>query len=415
MMCDLLTWKEARERLNVSDKVLREAIRDSGVSVYLKLPENAKLILNDDRTKSGIYRWPIQEIDLSGCDFASISSDHIVAAWREPDPQIRVDGRYHSIANYFTGFAKRDDRSKPLSDVDIKEIIKNSRDRLFSISVVPWLFQNGLKINRYLYPEEKLLLSDSGLLLESTLASVKKWVGYPADYNELDFFDPSDSTTEAIKVMHIAFQLFRIKKPLDDNRENRAHVKKWLENRWNTPERRKIIRGSGQPVGDKQLEKAALLILCRDNEVTLGNIIIPEPVREQHHPQAPDWLMLLEYLSQLQDQYYRKIQEDNLKLRRKKNLAKHQRKRINKYLRKVEPGVKRDKLNKIKEKLDRKMETYAVLRESKPKLDYELDFAVNGALKNRLEAQGVKPGDYCDLVVRLLTLDAKSQNATSRD
>lgn len=372
------------EDLGVSQNDVIEAVKKLDAPVLLRLPDNAKLVLTELLLRNCSIPSYEEKIDLSDADYACLPSKKLEA----------VIHNWPNVVDYFDRLLRIDQQSSELCEVDWHQILP-----IFNI----WVMYQSPRVIKSLEPEKMPSWGSSIRFLQETYKAIKLELDDP-----LGGFKPRGETAKSIKDMNQAFSLFRIKKRLEDNSENRAYVKNWLAERWNTPGRKQSIRGSKSLIGDSQLKYAARLLLERDISAKIGDIEIPEAVQQQHHPNAPDWLMLLEYLDQLQVEYHHQLRELELKTKRKHKLFNHQRKRIKTCLKKASSPRQKMRLQKISEKLEVKISAVQFPPHQSPLVvDYGFRFKTNSLLKQNLQELEVGPTDYRNLVSRLLTMDAE--------
>lgn len=322
-----ISLQEARIELSVTLVRLLEAIRDAGVSVLIPLPKNAMLSLEYASGFSIRTVPPLSEVvDLSNVDYALVDSENVMEAVREPE----------SLINLVSWVAKQDHHTGAISDIPISHLCQTAFGRVAF---------HGEGLDKHLVPEQSLSLMASGRVMSSSLGAISECLEYFPSYNELGSFTPSESTTQAIKDMNVAYQLFRIEKPLGAQDDSHRIVMTWLKSRWNTPERLPKKRGPQSPVGNDLLRKAADVILGGNVNIGIGDLRITDSVKARHHAGAPEALMMMEYLAQDRPPHPVKPDPD------------------------------------------------------------ELDYRSHELLLDSLKEKGVAPSKYRDLLVRLLTMD----------
>jgi len=326
-MNPLISLHQAMEQLEVNPARLLVAIRDAGVSVLLSLPREAKLRVEH---RSGLHMRMVppwsESIGLAVADYACIAPADVMRVAQKPDELIQAIHRLVVLDNV-TG----DIEEMPVNDllsVTASYVIGSGRAEMSLVMKCP------------------RPLMEHGYLVESDVSRIADGIAYYPEYRDMGDFIPSASTTEAIKDMNMAFHLFRIHKLLDSHGDPHRVVMEWLRTRWNTPERLPQKRGPHSPVGDHLLRKAADVVLGANSHIKIGDLCIPNAVRDQHHAAAPEPLMLMECLA---------------------------------HWRPCQP--------------------------TKPSSG-ELDFRSSELLYDSLKARGVAPSKYRDLLVRVLTMDA---------
>ena len=215
-----------------------------------------------------------------------------------------------SLMYSVTRLAKLDRCTGVISDIPIMQLCQTA---------VGCVLAQDEEAQKHLILDQPLSLLASGRLMESSIGVIKECAEYFPAYNDLGSFTPSEATTLAIKDMNVAYQLFRIEKPLKVDNDHYHVVMRWLDSRWNTPTRLPKQRGNRSPMGDNLLRKAADVVLDANPHVGIGSLCIPDSVRRQHHAEAPESLMLMEYLAQCRanDRYL----EEKLDFRRNENLV----------------------------------------------------------------------------------------------
>lgn len=314
-----------QQALGLSMNEVLNAIVEANVSVFLPLPEGERLLIEFELDKV-IKTVPpnSQTIDLSPFDFVRLeaSSVHDVAH--------RLDKLGAEIGSLVS------------VDRDTGTLIDHAIEDQLSQS--PWKIAAASGFGRRtLTPALAEPLLQCGCIKLTDKDTIVECLNYHPRSQDLGDFKPSDATTPAIQDINIAFQIFRVKKPLDSHAPSRCA--EWFRHRWNTPSRTKQ-RGRNSPLGADVLQKAAEVVLNANPKISTGDLSIPDAVRERHHAQAPDALMLAEYLAQ-----WRESQERGA-----------------------------------------------------PSSQGDLDFRRNENLLGTLKERGVAPSKYRDLLVRLLTM-----------
>lgn len=326
-MNPLISLQQVMEQLEVDPARLLVAVRDAGVSVMLSLPREARLRVE---YRSGLCMRMVppwsESIDLAIADYACIAPADVMRVAQKPDELVQAIHRL-MVLNRVTG--------------DIEEMPVNDL-----LSVTASYVVGGGHAEISLVMKGPRPLMEHGYLVESDVSRIADGIAYYPEYRDMGDFIPSASTTEAIKDMNMAFHLFRIHKPLDAHGDPHRVVMEWLSTRWNTPARLPQKRGPQSPVGDNLLRKAADVVLGANSHIKIGDLCIPDAVRDQHDAASPESLMLMECLVQ-----------------------------------------------------------WRPCQPAKPSPD-ELDFRSSELLIDSLKARGVAPSKYRDLLVRMLTMDA---------
>lgn len=314
-------------QLDSSEQHVLQAIRDAKVSVLLPIPQDAKLRL-DYSSRLSFWHLPMstKEVDLSEFDYVSVAPQHLFEVINNPD-----------ALSYCIDTLLKLDRE------DGKFTLQSIRDSL------DWRYSIGYLVDyikQYLVTKHPISLRHSGRVLAAHLDAIRDRFTYPLDYDNAGDFRKSKVTTQAIIDMNVAFHLFRIEKPLDPKKETAFEtIEGWLHNRWNASDRTAADKRAERSVGTAQINMAARVILDTSSTPTIGTFDIPEMVREQHHAEAPEALMFMEYLA------LRKDQASNSK-----------------------------------------------------DLESGLDFRQSSTLEGSLLNKGVKPSTYCRLLTRVLSM-----------
>ncbi|WP_193085968.1 hypothetical protein [Halomonas sp. FME65] len=326
-MNPLISLQQVMEQLEVDPAKLLVAIRDASVSVMLSLPREATLRVEypPGLCMRMVPPWS-ESIDLAVADYACIAPEDVMRVAQKPDELVQAIQQL-MVLNKMTG--------------DIEERLVED---LLSTAASYVIGSGHADISLVMKGPHPLM--EHGYLFESDVSRIADGIAYYPEYRDMGDFIPSASTTEAIKDMNMAFHLFRIHKPLDAHGDPHRVVMEWLRTRWNTPTRLPQKRGPHSPVGDNLLRKAADVVLGANSHIKIGDLCIPDAVRDHHHAAAPDSLMLMECLA-----------------------------------------------------------LWRPCQPTKPSSG-ELDFRSSHLLYDSLKARGVAPSKYRDLLVRVLTMDA---------
>lgn len=327
-----ISLPELEKTLGATAEQLLDAIETANVAVLLPLPLNAHLLME---RRAGLRGWmnppDRTTVDLLPFDFIQLTGPTVRRIAHRPE---ELASTIHELVSI---------------DAKAGQLVTN---RLVDcLDSVYWQAILALGDSRQvLKPSLDVSLEQCGRIRKRDVDEVGECLDYNPVSQDAGQFTPSDATTDAIRDMNVAFQLFRVKQSLDshEKKEARRLVVNWLTRRWNTAERQKHQRREKSPLGDDVLQKAAEVILESNQKLDTGKLRIPDAVRKQHHVAAPESLMVAEYLAQC-----RQEPEQNP--------------------RPYEPG--------------------------------ERDFCRNDNLRKKLEELEVGPAKYRDLLVRLLTMD----------
>lgn len=277
-----ISLPELEKTLGATAEQLLDAIDKAGVAVLQPLPPDTHLLME---RRAGLRGWMNRAdrttVDLSPFDFIQLTGPVVRRVAHKPEELARTIHELVSI------------------DPETGQLAKH---RLMDcLDTVYWQAILALgDSQQVLKPALDVSLEQCGRIRKRDVDVVAECLAYSPFSQDAGQFTPSDATTDAIRDMNVAFQLFRVKHSLGshEKKEARRLVVNWLTRRWNTAERQKHQRREKSPLGDDVLQKAAEVILESNPRLSPGLLVIPENVKNQHHSKAPETLMVAEYLAQ---------------------------------------------------------------------------------------------------------------------
>lgn len=277
-----ISLPQLEKTLGATAEQLLDAIAKASVAVLRPLPPNTHLLME---RRAGLRGWmspPDKNIvDLSPFDFIQLTGPVVRRVAHKPEVLGSVTHELISV----------DPETGQLAEHRLMECLET------------WRWQAILALGdsqQTLRPALDVSLEQCGRIRKRDVDVVAECLAYSPFSQDAGQFLASEATTDAIRDMNVAFQLFRVENPLDshENKEARRLVVDWLTRRWNTPERQKRQRRESSPLGGAVLQKAAEVILESNPRLSPGLLAIPENVKNQHHSKAPETLMVAEYLAQ---------------------------------------------------------------------------------------------------------------------